>query len=507
VCGVADCSTGLGAVGATDGLLVASASEWVSMTQGWSASAEVGGVGVAHRWEWLNPRCWGIVVRSAMVSAVMVLVAMTLVGAGLAVLLYRQLLADVDDAAARRVRDVAAALRFDSAPELDAALLATDQRIVVVQIVDPSGAVVRSSAQAPPTPVVDVGGIGPAGGMGMAPTGNGDNDVRVSAQTVTGVGGRYTVLVGAGSEGVESTVKTVLVLLAGAAPIVVVGAGGASYGLVRRSLRSVDAIRARVADISAHDLCERVPVPAHRDEISALALTMNAMLARIHAGQDTQRRFVADASHELRSPLATVISALAVGVAHPELLGAELANDTLLPEARRMQSLVEDLLLLARADERGLALRRDDVDLDDLAAREVARIRRETSLDIHADVTPARLTGDRDALARVLRNVVDNAARHAHSRIEVGVGADDDTVVVTVADDGAGIAADERVRVFDRFVRLDTDRSRAGGGSGLGLAIVAEIVAAHHGRVVAGERDGGGTVIRIQLPGGVQSSR
>ena len=332
--------------------------------------------------------------RSAMISAAVVLVAMTLVGGALAGLLYRQLLADVDDAAARRVGDVAASLQFDSAPDLDAALLATDQRIVVVQIVDRSGAVVRSSAQAPARPIVPVGAVGRSGRTGMATTVHGDTDIRVSAQTVMGVGGRYTVLVGAGSEGVESSVKTVLVLLALAAPIVVVGAAGATYALVRRSLRSVDAIRARVAEISAHDLSERVPVPAHRDEVSALAITMNEMLARIEFGHAAQRRFVGDASHELRSPLATVISALEVGVAHPELLDAELTGTTLLPEAWRMQSLIDDLLLLARVDERGLPLRRDDVDLDDLAERELARIGRETSLQIHADLTPARLTGD-----------------------------------------------------------------------------------------------------------------
>jgi signal transduction histidine kinase len=477
------------------------------MTQAAPAPARTGRYEAAHRWVWLRPRWWGIPMRSAMVSAAVVLVAMTLVGGALAGLLYRQLLADVDDAAARRVGDVAASLQFDSAPDLDAALLATDQRIVVVQIVDRSGAVVRSSAQAPPTPIVPVSAVGPSGRTGIATTVHGDTDIRVSAQTVMGVGGHYTVLVGAGSEGVESSVKTVLVLLALAAPIVVVGAAGATYALVRRSLRSVDAIRARVAEISAHDLSERVPVPAHRDEVSALANTMNEMLARIEFGHAAQRRFVGDASHELRSPLATVISALEVGVAHPELLDAELTGTTLLPEAWRMQSLIDDLLLLARVDERGLPLRRDDVDLDDLAERELTRIRRETSLQIHADLTPARLTGERDALSRMVRNLVDNAARHARSRVEVGVRLDEGWVTLTVADDGPGIPAADRQRVFDRFVRLDTDRSRAGGGSGLGLAIVAEIVAAHRGSVTADERVGGGALITVQLPGGEESSR
>jgi signal transduction histidine kinase len=262
----------------------------------------------------------------------------------------------------------------------------------------------------------------------------------------------------------------------------------------------VEAIRVRVAEISASDLAERVPVPEHRDEISALAVTMNAMLSRIESGQAAQRRFVADASHEIRSPLATVISALEVGVAHPQLLNPQLASTTLLPEAHRMQSLVEDLLLLARADERGLALRHDDVDLDDLVAAETARLQRETALAIHIDVTPVRVLGDAGTMSRVVRNLLDNAARHAYSRIDVVAHPSGGHAEFTVSDDGPGIPAPDRLRVFDRFVRLDTGRARSGGGTGLGLAIVAEIVAAHGGSIRIDERAGGGTLAIVQLP-------
>jgi signal transduction histidine kinase len=238
----------------------------------------------------------------------------------------------------------------------------------------------------------------------------------------------------------------------------------------------------------------------HRDEIFTLATTMNEMLSRLESGQAAQRRFVADASHELRSPLSTVISALEVGVAHPELLDDRLAVDTLLPEARRMQALVDDLLLLARADEQGLALRRTDTDLDDLADTEVTRLRRETTLEVHADLAPTRLVADSGALSRVLRNLLDNAARHAASRVEVALRPEDGQARLTVADDGPGIAEADRVRVFERFVRLDTNRSRGAGGAGLGLAIVFEIVAAHGGGVHIDDRAGGGTAMIVQLP-------
>ena len=373
-------------------------------------------------WRWTRPRYWGIPMRSALVSATVVLVALMLVAAGVAGLLYRQLLDDVDAAATRRVHDVVAGLQSDSAADLDPALLATDQQIVAVQIVNSSGAILRSSSGAPRTPMVPAESVGSErSGLPSTPL---DADMRVSGQTTDGSGGRYTVLVAADSRGVESTVTTVVVLLVVAAPFVIAGAASATYVLVRRSLRSVDAMRSRVADISAHHLTERVPVPTHDDEISALAVTMNDMLARIESGQAAQRRFVSDASHELRSPLATIISALEVALVHPTLLDGALARDALLPEARRMQSLIDDLLLLARADERGLPLRRNDIDLDDLAGHEIARLRRETAHDVLADLTPARLTGDPDALSRVLRNLLENAARHATSRIEVSVWSD-----------------------------------------------------------------------------------
>jgi signal transduction histidine kinase len=460
--------------------------------------APVPRIGQPATWWW--PRYWGISARSAFVSATVVLVALTIAGAGLAMILYRSLLAGVDDAAAGRVRDVVSALQFDTAAELDAALLATDQRVVAVQVIDRAGTVVQSSQSAPDTPIIAPDLIGKTLRIGLPDDMSPDGDMRISGQTVDSPSGQYTILVGAGSEAIESTVQTVIVLLAGAAPIVIAVAAGATYRLVRRSLRSVDAIRTRVADISSSDLAERVPVPSKYDEISALAITMNEMLARIEAGHDAQRRFVGDASHELRSPVAAIISALDVAAVHPELLDEELAASTLRPEAHRMESLVEDLLLLARADERGLTLRRKDVDLDDVASNEVGRLLRETSLIIDADLVPTRLVGDPGGLSRVLRNLLENAARHAASRVELRVHPEGANAVVTVGDDGQGIPAADRTRVLDRFVRLDSDRARSRGGTGLGLAIVAEVVAAHGGNVMIGDRPGGGALVTVQLP-------
>lgn len=447
----------------------------------------------------LRPGHWGIAARSAVVSASVVLVALLIAAAGLLAVLNTTLLRSVDDAAADRVGDVVSALRDDPVSELDGSLFVTDQRMVAVQVVNSAGQVMRRSSDAPDKPLIPIADIGTGLRQGIT-TDGADNDMRISGQRTHTSAGDYTILTAGGIESVESTLKTVALLLSAAAPIIVAAAAFVSYWLMKRSLRSVEAIRVRVSDISASDLSERVPVPPHRDEISALAATMNEMLGRIEAGHTAQRRFVGDASHELRSPLAAIISALEVGQAHPELLNSELTTGALIPEAYRMQALVEDLLLLARADERGLTLRAEDIDLDALAEDEIARLRRESAHRVRADLLPTRIVGNTGAMTRVLRNLLDNADRHARSLIEVSVRTHDGTAELLVSDDGPGIPAADWVRVFDRFVRLDSARSRSGGGTGLGLSIVAEIVSAHGGSVEIGERAGGGTEVRVRVP-------
>src|SRR5689334_16367648 len=292
---------------------------------------------------WLRASNWGISTRSAIASATVVFIALAFAGALLVFVLYASLLSGVDDAAEGRVRDILAGLASDTPPELDGALLTTDQRVVAVQIISADGTVVARSDSAPDTPLIPVTSFGETLRKGIPDDQSPDNDMRISGQTTDTGTGRYTVLAGGGSESAEATVTTVATLLAVAAPIVTAVAAAASYRLVKRSLRSVEAIRSRVADITASDLSERVPVPQSRDEIAALATTMNQMLARVETGHAAQRRFVGDASHELRSPLASIISALEIAQDYPELLDDELKNGSLIPEAHRMEALVEDL--------------------------------------------------------------------------------------------------------------------------------------------------------------------
>lgn len=279
----------------------------------------------------------------------------------------------------------------------------------------------------------------------------------------------------------ESTVSSVTRLAAVGVPLLLVVVGAATWSSVGRALRPVEAIRARTAEIGAADLSARVPEPATGDEVAALAGTMNAMLARLESSTRAQRAFVSDAGHELRSPIAVIRTELEVAARAGV---SDTTVDDVLSETARLERLVDDLLVLARADEGQIGLRHVDVDVDDLLEGERARLRSRGDLTVTADIRPARVTGDRAALARVVRNLVDNAVRHATGRVHLACGVDAGGVQLLVADDGPGVPAAERARVFERFVRLDDARARQDGGSGLGLAIVRELVRAHGGEVV-----------------------
>ncbi len=295
---------------------------------------------------------------------------------------------------------------------------------------------------------------------------------------------------------VDTATDTLLFYLLWGVPLLMLVAGVATYLFAGRALRPVEAIRQQVAAMSEKDLGTRVPVPAARDEVGRLAETMNAMIARLEDAQGVQRRFVADASHELRSPLATIATGL-------ELMQKGSADASTIPalrgETERLNSLVDGLILLARADERGLQPRREEVDLDEVAEAEHGRpADRKVVAEVRTE--PVRVIGDRGQLARVVRNLVDNARRHARSRVLVTVRRVAGSAVIEVADDGPGVPAADRERVFQRFVRLDDARARTDGGSGLGLAIVSEVVAVHGGSVEVTDAPGGGALFRVRLP-------
>jgi signal transduction histidine kinase len=231
------------------------------------------------------------------------------------------------------------------------------------------------------------------------------------------------------------------------------------------------------------------------------------MLDRLEAAQARQRRFVSDASHELRSPIASIRQHAEVALAHPERADAVDFARVVLDEDLRVQRLVDDMLFLARADEHGIQLTRRPVDLDDVVFEEAARVRATTTLLVDTSrVSGGRVQGDRERLRQLVRNLVDNATRHAATTVRFVLTAVGGETVLRVDDDGPGIPAADRERVFERFVRLDGARDRDHGGAGMGLAIVAEIAAAHGARARVTDGDGGGACVEVRFPNGAAAS-
>ena len=295
------------------------------------------------------------------------------------------------------------------------------------------------------------------------------------------------------------TLSTVAVLLAVAVPLLLLLVAITTWLVVGRALRPVTRIRQEVDGISAERLHRRVEVPASADEIAALASTMNRMLDRLDSSATAQRRFVSDASHELRSPLATIRQHAELAQAHPATTSIGELAEVVSEEGLRLQGIVESLLLLARLDEGG-GTHHEPVDLDDLALGEVRRLRaRGVEVD-GSGIRAARVEGDPRLLGQLVRNLADNAVRHAAGRVAISVIPDDEWVFLTVEDDGAGVPDDERDRIFERFVRLDEARSRDAGGSGLGLAIVQGIAAASGGTVSVDVSRWGGARFVVTLP-------
>jgi signal transduction histidine kinase len=229
---------------------------------------------------------------------------------------------------------------------------------------------------------------------------------------------------------------------------------------------------------------------------------MNDMLDRLHGVIEQQRRFVADASHELQTPLAAASVDLEVALAYPEATAWRQTAQDLLAENRRMERLVADLLFMARADDATVLPAPTPVDLQDVVLEEVARASGASACPIDTGgVQTAVVLGRREELARVVRNLLDNAARHARSTTSVALHSDDRTAELVVQDDGAGVAPEDRDRIFERFARGDDARDRPSGGTGLGLAIVREIVERHHGEISVEDARPGARFV-ISLPTG-----
>lgn len=309
-----------------------------------------------------------------------------------------------------------------------------------------------------------------------------------------------TLLLAAPLREVDAAVDAAGRLLAVAVPVAVALIGVVVWAVASRALAPVDRIRRQVDAIDADALDQRVPVRGNGDEVDRLAGTMNRMLERLQAGYAAQQRFAGDASHELRSPLAAMRQFAELAEAHPDRTSPGELAEVVRAEGARMQDILESLLLLARLDERA-ASASGRVDLDDLVLEEATRVRGAGGVTVDARaVEAAPVRGDARLLRRAVRNLADNARRHARTHIAIGVRVVGGTALLWVDDDGAGVPEPERGRVFDRFVRLDEGRSRDAGGSGLGLAIVREVARAHGGSVRVEDAPLGGARFVVELP-------
>jgi signal transduction histidine kinase len=308
-----------------------------------------------------------------------------------------------------------------------------------------------------------------------------DGDLRVVA-TVAGNGN--IVLVGSPDRDIRRSLATVGHALLVAYPVLLLALATLAWWVVGWTLRPVEALRQGAEEISAAQV-GRLPVPDGDDELHRLALTLNRMLDRLEAARTRQRAFVADAAHELRSPIASLRTQLDVAahLAEPPVI-ADLSV-----EVDRLGRLVDDLLLLARADEQDPNLRRrEPVELRCLLAEVAAGYTgARVPVTVAGPDTPQWTVGDPVALHRVVDNLVANAVRYASSAVTLAVHRLDGQAVLTVIDDGPGIPEPDRARVFDRFTRLDDARTRDSGGAGLGLAIVRELVRLHAGTVTLGD--------------------
>ncbi|MET7656135.1 MULTISPECIES: HAMP domain-containing sensor histidine kinase [unclassified Streptomyces] len=318
-------------------------------------------------------------------------------------------------------------------------------------------------------------------------------DYRFAAVDVRDPGkGLLTVYAGASLTAERSAVRSALTVMLIGFPLLLAVVAGVTWLVTRRALRPVEGIRRELAAITAAaDLTRRVPEPDTHDEVARLALTTNETLAALETSVERQRRFVADASHELRSPIASLRTQLEVGVAHPGLLDvAGAVEDTV-----RLQRLAADLLLLARLDAGEGPVSGARVDLAALVREEAAG-----RPDVAVDAESVEVAGSRGQLGRVLANLLDNARRHARSAVTVTVRRAGERAVVEVADDGDGVPEADRERIFERFVRLDDARGRDDGGAGLGLAIARDVAVRHGGTLTVRETPAGGALFELRLP-------
>lgn len=464
-------------------------------------------------------RRWATVrVRATAVATLVVAGALAAGAAGLLFTLNRSLVRGHDDADQLRLRDLATLVEARAVP----AIVPVPGDDDVAQVIDQTGRVRAASENI--TGLPRLASFVPSGSEPAVRTVtwmlDGEREtyriwalrVRPPApgsqrtQPAATAGSELVMYVGSSVETVQEAVAAVRDALFVGLPALVAMSALGTWLVVGRVLRPVEAIRAEVADITGDIAGRRVPVPAARDEIALLASTMNDMLDRLHAAAERERRFVADAAHELQSPLAAFRAHLEVGLTHLEAADWPSTAKELLHGSGHMERLVRYLLFLARTENERHGPRRDSMtllDLDDVVLSEAARLRPSSGVKMDVSgVSAAPVHGRRDEVARLVRNLLENAERHARSIVTVTVLTIQDDAVFVVVDDGPGVPPEDREHIFERFTRLDNARTR-GEGAGLGLAIAREIAQRHDATICLDDdpAEGGARfVVRFPTP-------
>ena len=354
-----------------------------------------------------------------------------------------------------------------------------------LQFVDQNGKLIGASSLVQGQPKVSLvqPGLGSHRTVPIDPTYPDARDVAViGAATVLSDQGAVTVYSFAHSSQLQQTQTATVRELIFILPSILIIIGLLTWLFTGLALRPVDQMRRRVDLIEEEEIHARVELPPGDDEIARLARTLNELLERIDAARLRQRSFVSDASHELRSPIASLLATVQVARAHPEAVDWAQICDVVTAEGNRLSRLVDDLLVLASGDEQGGHIKVDPIDLDELLLREVDRVRLLGEIAVDASgISAARIEGDQVMIEGAIRNVIDNACRYATHEIAISLSMDGDVAVLTVADDGPGLGAEDPDVLFERFARLDRSRQRRSGGAGLGLAIVQAAAKAHGG--------------------------
>ena len=316
----------------------------------------------------------------------------------------------------------------------------------------------------------------------------GEADNIITQEVVRTANGPLTITARTPLAQVANSIEPIVMSLRIGTPLLIVLVGSVTWFIAGRALRPIEDLRRQAASISQSHPDTKLPVPKTNDEVARLADTLNDMLARINASSTRQREFVSDASHELRSPITSMHTALEVASLHPETTSVEQLSEELLRETTRMQNMVAALLELARVED-GRESPLEPIDI----APAITQTTGEKCSELIVEA-------DADQIESALRNLVDNARRYASSKVEVSILRSDSDVTIVVEDDGPGVPTDQRERIFERFARIDEGRARADGGVGIGLALVKRIAQRHHGTVMVGDSELGGARFSFQLP-------